>query len=176
MDMLTVKKSDKQFFADIAVLLQTARSNSYYSVNSIMIETYWKIGKKIVEQEQKGKERANYGDYLMTNLSRYLTDTFGKGFSEPNLRAYSHKLRACAARIFEEILFFFATKIHRRICEAKKAKFTKKLPQPLWGLAKTNPTALLQLLSIDLAIALSPRLAFGLVLTKRMRVICVNTP
>ena len=79
-------KSDKQFFADIAALLQTARSNSYRSVNSIMLETYWKIGKRIVKQEQHGKERAGYGDYLITNLSRYLTNTLGKGFSEANLR------------------------------------------------------------------------------------------
>ena len=50
-----------------------------------MVETYWHIGRRIVEQEQKGKNRADYGDKLLVNLSRYLTDTFGKGFSEANL-------------------------------------------------------------------------------------------
>jgi predicted nuclease of restriction endonuclease-like (RecB) superfamily len=50
-----------------------------------MVQTYWQIGKRIVEQEQKGKSRAGYGDYLITNLSRHLSDTFGKGFSEANL-------------------------------------------------------------------------------------------
>jgi predicted nuclease of restriction endonuclease-like (RecB) superfamily len=53
-----------------------------------MVETYWKIGRRIVEQEQNGKERADYGDYLIANLSRYLSDTFGKGFSEANLRNF----------------------------------------------------------------------------------------
>ena len=51
-----------------------------------MVETYWNIGRRIVEQEQQGRERANYGDYLIVNLSRHLTDTFGKGFSEANLQ------------------------------------------------------------------------------------------
>ncbi len=50
-----------------------------------MVETYWRIGQRIVKEEQKGNNRAEYGDYLIVNLSKYLTDTFGKGFSEANL-------------------------------------------------------------------------------------------
>jgi predicted nuclease of restriction endonuclease-like (RecB) superfamily len=53
-----------------------------------MVETYWNIGRRIVEQEQQGKERANYGDQLIVNLSRYLGSTFGKGFSEANLKNF----------------------------------------------------------------------------------------
>ena len=51
-----------------------------------MVETYWKIGQRIVEEEQGGASRAEYGTKLIENLSRYLTDTFGKGFSEANLQ------------------------------------------------------------------------------------------
>ena len=51
-----------------------------------MVETYWKIGQRIVEEEQAGKSRAEYGTKLIENLSKYLTDTFGKGFSEANLK------------------------------------------------------------------------------------------
>ena len=47
---------------------------------------YWKLGQRIVEEEQLGKSRAEYGSKLIENLSRYLTDTFGKGFSEANLK------------------------------------------------------------------------------------------
>ena len=54
----------------------------------MMVQTNWQIGKRIVEQEQKGKSRADYGDYLIVNLSRYLTDTLGKGFSEANIRNF----------------------------------------------------------------------------------------
>ncbi|UKI41007.1 MAG: PDDEXK nuclease domain-containing protein [Candidatus Melainabacteria bacterium] len=59
---------------------------TYHVVNSIMVETYWKIGHRIVEEEQAGKSRAEYGTKLIENLSKYLTDTFGKGFSEANLK------------------------------------------------------------------------------------------
>ena len=83
-----VEKNDRLFFADIAALLVTARGGAYRAVNSIMVETYWQIGCRIVEQEQNGKDRADYGDYLIVNLSRYLTDTFGKGFTEANIRNF----------------------------------------------------------------------------------------
>ncbi len=74
------------FFRDIAELLSSARSKVYRTVNSIMVDTYWKIGQRIVEEEQNGKIRAGYGEKLIENLSRYLTDTFGKGFSEANIK------------------------------------------------------------------------------------------
>ncbi len=74
------------FFSDVAGLLHAARSKAYRAVNSIMVETYWNIGRHIVEQEQQGKGRAGYGDALIAGLSRHLTDTFGKGFSEANIK------------------------------------------------------------------------------------------
>ncbi|MCL2093574.1 MAG: PDDEXK nuclease domain-containing protein [Treponema sp.] len=84
----TVTKQDKVFFAEIAAILQEARLTAYKTVNTILVQTNWHIGKRIVEQEQKGKSRADYGDYLIVNLSRYLTGTLGKGFSEANLRNF----------------------------------------------------------------------------------------
>lgn len=77
---------DQQFLDDIRELLHTGRDIAYRSVNSVMIKTYWQIGKRIVEQEQHGKARADYGEYLLVNLSRYLTDCFGKDFSVANIR------------------------------------------------------------------------------------------
>lgn len=81
-----MKNEISKIYSDIATLLNTARSKTYHSVNSIMVETYWTIGKRIVEEEQAGKSRAGYGEKFIENLSRYLTDTFGKGFSEANLK------------------------------------------------------------------------------------------
>jgi len=86
---------DTQFFAEITQLLILARGNAYRAVNTVMVETYWNIGKRIVEREQHGKDRADYGDYLITNLSRYLTDTFGKGFSEGNLWNFKRFYLTC---------------------------------------------------------------------------------
>lgn len=77
---------EQQFFSEISELLRTGREAAYRSVNSVMVNTYWQIGKRIVEQEQHGKARADYGEYLIVNLSRYLTDYFGKGFSVANLK------------------------------------------------------------------------------------------
>jgi len=78
-------KNESIFYNEISELLKRARNTAYKNVNIIMVQTYWQIGKRIVEQEQDGQNRANYGDYLITNLSRYLSDTIGKGFSEANL-------------------------------------------------------------------------------------------
>ncbi len=60
-------------------------------VNSVLLETYWHIGKLIVEDEQQGKQRADYGKAVLKNLARQLTLEFRKGFDERNLnnmRAY----------------------------------------------------------------------------------------
>lgn len=76
------------FFEEVAGILRDAQRRSYQVINSAMVRTYWQIGRRIVEQEQQGKEKAEYGDYLITNLSRYLGDLFGKGFSAANLRNF----------------------------------------------------------------------------------------
>jgi len=76
------------FINDIKEILQKARTKSYQAVNSAMIEAYWQIGKRIVEQEQEGSQRARYGEAILKELSINLTQEFGKGFSEPNLRNF----------------------------------------------------------------------------------------
>jgi predicted nuclease of restriction endonuclease-like (RecB) superfamily len=53
-----------------------------------MVEAYWQIGKRIVEEEQRGEERAEYGTYLIHDLARQLTIEFGKGFTEANLKNF----------------------------------------------------------------------------------------
>lgn len=69
------------FYDDISQILIEGRKKAHIAINFAMVETYWNIGKRIVEQEQQGKERANYGEQLLVNLSRHLSGTFGKGFS-----------------------------------------------------------------------------------------------
>ena len=81
-----LEKQNSDFYQNIKTILQTARDTAYTQVNFIMVEAYWNIGKKIVEQEQNGKQRASYGQYLIKELSTKLTSDFGKGFSQQNLR------------------------------------------------------------------------------------------
>jgi len=76
------------FYSDIRQILKTARNSAYTQVNQIMINSYWQIGKRIVEQEQLGKEKADYGSYIIKNLSKELGNEFGKGFSIANLKNF----------------------------------------------------------------------------------------
>jgi len=73
------------FHDDIKQILQQARSKAQSAVNSAMVEAYWLIGKRIVEEEQQGDSKAKYGKRLMEELSTALTADFGKGFSYANL-------------------------------------------------------------------------------------------
>ena len=73
-------------YQSVKNILQTARDNAYRQVNFIMVEAYWNIGKQIVEEEQNGKDRAEYGSYLIKELSSRLTSEFGKGFTASNLK------------------------------------------------------------------------------------------
>jgi len=66
-------------------LLERARTASARSVNAVMTSTYWEIGRRIVEYEQKGERRAAYGQALLARLAADLAGKFGRGFSERNL-------------------------------------------------------------------------------------------
>lgn len=73
------------FYSEIKAILTEARQRARTAVNTAMVEAYWHIGKRIVEEEQGGKGRAGYGDELIRGLSVSLTDDLGKGFSYANL-------------------------------------------------------------------------------------------
>lgn len=77
-----------RLLSGVAELLESARRASGRSVNAIMTATYWEIGQRIVEFEQRGKKRAEYGEQLLEHLSRDLSDRFGRGFSVRNLRSF----------------------------------------------------------------------------------------
>lgn len=78
-------QNNTNFYTEIKSLLENARNKVYQTINTTMTETYWQIGQRIVEEEQNGKERAEYGKGLIKNLSSELTKEFGKGFSVDNL-------------------------------------------------------------------------------------------
>ncbi len=71
--------------SDVVSLLDRARRASARAVNHVITSTYWEIGRRIVEHEQKGSRRAEYGEQLMKQLARDLTDRFGRGFSQSNV-------------------------------------------------------------------------------------------
>ena len=78
-------KIKKDIYEEIHDLLYKARENIVSNINSTMTKTYFLIGKRIVEEEQNGNKRAEYGKNLIKILSEKLTKEFGKGFSQRNL-------------------------------------------------------------------------------------------
>lgn len=72
-------------FSEIKGIILQSRQRVFRIANSALLETYWQIGKLIVEDDQQGKERADYGKSVLKNLANQLTLEFGKGFDERNL-------------------------------------------------------------------------------------------
>jgi len=79
------KNIDIDFYNKIIELLKNARKKVVQTVNTTMVYTYFEIGRIIVEEEQKGKERAEYGKKILARLSQKLNKEFGRGFSVDNL-------------------------------------------------------------------------------------------
>lgn len=83
-----MNKTADLFYNDIRAILTKARAQAYHAVNSSMVEAYWFMGKRIVEEEQHGSDRAQQGAKLIKNLSISLGKEFGKGFSVANLKNF----------------------------------------------------------------------------------------
>ena len=78
--------NEEQLFKQRKQMLDTARRHIANTVNSTTVEAYWQVGKYIVEYEQQGKSRAEYGKGVIKNLSQRLMDEYGGGFTVPNLK------------------------------------------------------------------------------------------
>lgn len=72
-------------YKDTCQIIENARSNAVRSVDFCRVQMYWNIGKRIFEEEQQGKERADYGKYIIRNLSKRLTPDYGSGFGPRQL-------------------------------------------------------------------------------------------
>ena len=70
---------------DSRAIIEAARHQAYMAVNTAMVERNWLLGKRIAEEELKGKDRATYGGEIIKGLARELTVLYGKGFTKTNL-------------------------------------------------------------------------------------------
>ena len=75
----------QQTYERIRAILNDARSRAYRAINTAMVTAYWEIGRAIVEREQQGQQRAEYGRGLLKELSQRLSTEFGRGFDRSNL-------------------------------------------------------------------------------------------
>src|SRR6266571_8144658 len=83
--MTTTSENYDKIRAEIVELLKTARSAAARNVNALMTATYWEIGRRIVQSEQAGEKRAEYGELLIKRLAKDLSASFGRGFGPRNL-------------------------------------------------------------------------------------------
>ena len=85
MTELIKKKAYERLISDVGTLLEEARKKVYTDIDQTLVKTYWEIGRKVIEFEQEGKEKAEYGSELLANLSTDLKLRYGKGFSKSNV-------------------------------------------------------------------------------------------
>jgi len=86
-DKVAVKDPVRQgFYREVAEILRVARVHAHRAANFLMVEAYWNVGRKIVEEEQSGKKRAAYGEFLIERLSTKLREELGNGFDVTNLK------------------------------------------------------------------------------------------
>jgi predicted nuclease of restriction endonuclease-like (RecB) superfamily len=83
--MILFKKKYRELLDSIGILLQQSRQKAFQQINSILVKTYWEIGRHIVVYEQESKEKAEYGSKLLDRIAKDLKNRFGKGFSRSNV-------------------------------------------------------------------------------------------
>ncbi len=82
----SLSTSFESFYGRVRGIIETARGKIYREVNVVMVKSYWQIGRAILEEEQQGEKRAEYGKALLEVLAELLTKRYGKSFSNRNLR------------------------------------------------------------------------------------------
>ena len=118
--------------AEIVDLLNAARSAASRNVNALMTTTYWEIGRRIVQSEQAGEKRAEYGELLIKRLAKDLSASFGRGFGPRNLA---------------QMRSFYLAWSHGKILQTLSAKSStpipfneiQRQPQPVQDLANQFP-------------------------------------
>ena len=101
----SAESGDADFFRSIGELIQQVRSSLEKQVNTTMVVTYFEIGRRIIEKEQQGARRAQYGKKILQGLSDYLTAQLGKGWSIENLKLMRRFYIVYAERTIGETVF-----------------------------------------------------------------------
>lgn len=83
---MEVMPSMATLYQDARQIIETARANAVRSIDFCRVQMYWHLGQRIFEEEQQGKERADYGTYLIRNLAKHLEPEYGSGFGERQLK------------------------------------------------------------------------------------------
>lgn len=101
--VLTPQSDETDFYKQVADLLATARGFAKRQLDSVIVTTYYEVGRMIVEREQQGQKRAQYGAKLIKGLSVYLTQQYGRGFSVVNLQSIRKFYQVYSPRIQQSL-------------------------------------------------------------------------
>lgn len=141
---INMKKLDyieNDFIREIKALLSEARKQVVRQINTTMLNTYFEIGRRIVEQEQKGETQAEYGEYLIVELSRSLSNTFGKGFSKRNLelmRQFYLTYRIAKSPISQSLSWTHYIRLMRINDEAERRFYEIECEANHWSVRELN--------------------------------------
>lgn len=128
-------------FEDARKIVEIARREAYAAINQTMVNAYWQLGKRIVEEEQKGKNRAEYGKQLLKQLSQSLTEEFGKGFSVQNLYGF-RQFYLTFPEIFSTPWRILTWSHYKRIMHIQNADarnwYLKEAAEQMWSYATLN--------------------------------------
>jgi predicted nuclease of restriction endonuclease-like (RecB) superfamily len=129
------------FIQEIKQLVLRGRQEAYAAVNQAMVNAYWKIGRRIVEEGQGGAERANYGKQILKQLSIALTEEFGKGFSVQNLY-YFRQFYLTFPEIFHTPCGILTWSHYRRLLSVTNPQarewYAKEASEQMWSYATLN--------------------------------------
>jgi len=95
--------SEDKLYERVADILESARAQVARTVNTSMVDAYWRVGREIVEVEQHGHARASYGEEVIARLAKRLTRRFGKGFSAQNLRRMRQFFSRLSSRFHDSL-------------------------------------------------------------------------
>lgn len=88
MNTSIINTEEKNFIESLKQIVRTARKMAYIAIDYAQIQANWLIGQRVVKQMQKGAERAEYGAHIIKMASEALTEEFGSGYSETNIRNF----------------------------------------------------------------------------------------
>ncbi len=129
------------FIQEIKQLVARGRQEAYAAVNQAMVNAYWQIGRRIVEEEQNGSTRANYGKQILKQLSAALTEEFGKGFSVQNLY-YFRQFYLTFPEIFHTPCGILTWSHYRRLLSVTDPQarewYAKEAAEQMWSYATLN--------------------------------------
>lgn len=126
---------------DLRQIIDTARRQAYATVNKAMVTAYWQMGKRIVEEEQEGNARADYGKQLLKQLSKALTAEYGKGFSVNQLY-YFRQFYLTFPEIFHTACGILTWSHYKRLLsvqnEVARNWYLEEAAEQMWSYATLN--------------------------------------